>query len=173
GRGCRRRRALAPRALLGAIYTRQLCVPISAAPQDGVAANLLDACWNRLYADPQIRAEYPPELADGVQEVTPAGDIARISQPIDWFGLNHYCPIYARADQGTLGFAWADAPHDVPLTGVGWGIDPDAFRNALSAAHRRYKLPIYVTENGYGANETLDAAGGVNDAGRIAYLADY
>jgi len=59
------------------------------------------------------------------------------------------------------------------LTGVGWRIDPQAFRNELITAYRRYKLPIYVTENGYGAHETLDAAGKVNDPGSIAYLADY
>ena len=111
----------------------RLCLPISAAPQDAVAAGLLDACWNRLYADPQFLAEYPPELAEGLQEFVQAGDMARIAQPIDWFGLNHYCPIYARADQGPLGFAWADAPHDVPLTGVGWRIDPEAFRDELIA----------------------------------------
>jgi beta-glucosidase len=151
----------------------QIVLPISTKPEDAVAAGILDACWNRLYSDPQLLAEYPPELLDGVQEFIQAGDMARIAQPIDWFGLNHYCPIYARADKGPLGFAWADAPHDVPLTGVGWRIDPDAFRNELITAYRRYKLPIYVTENGYGANETLDAAGGVNDGGRIAYLATY
>jgi beta-glucosidase len=88
-------------------------------------------------------------------------------------GLNHYCPIYARADRGPLGFAWADAPTDGPLTGVGWRIDPEAFRNEVIATHRRYKLPVYITENGYGAHETLDEAGGVNDGGRISYLADY
>jgi beta-glucosidase len=43
----------------------------------------------------------------------------------------------------------------------------------LIAAHRRYKLPVYVTENGFGANETLDATGGVHDPGRIAYLHAY
>src|SRR5260370_7022927 len=84
------------------------------------------------------------------------GEMARLRQAIDWFGSNHYCPIYARADQGPLGFAWADAPTDGPLTGVGWRIDPEAFRNELIAAHRRYKLPIYITKNGYGAPETLD-----------------
>ena len=173
GESVRALRTLAPGALLGAIYNRQLCVPISNAPADAVAAGLLDACWNRLYADPQILAEYPPELIEGLQEFVAAGDMARIAQPIDWFGLNHYCPIYARADQGPLHFAWADAPHDVPLTGVGWRIDPEAFRNELITAYRRYKLPIYVTENGYGAHETLDTAGGVNDDGRIAYFADY
>src|SRR3977135_3760260 len=102
----RARRALAPGALLGAIYNRQICLPISAAPQDAVAAGILDACWSRLSADPQSLAEYPPELAEGLQEFVPPGDMARIAQPIDWLGLNHYCPIYARADQGPLGFAW-------------------------------------------------------------------
>jgi beta-glucosidase len=173
GEAVRTLRTLAPGALLGAIYNRQACLPISAAPQDAVAAGILDACWNRLYADPQCLAEYPPELAEGLQEFVQPGDMARIAQPIDWFGLNHYCPIYARADQGPLGFAWADAPTDGPLTGVGWRIDPDAFRNEMIVTHRRYKLPIYITENGYGAHETLDAAGGVNDGGRIAYLAKY
>jgi beta-glucosidase len=173
GESVRTLRALAPGALLGAVHNRQICLPISAKPEDAVAANLLDACWNRLYSDPQLLAQYPPELLEGVQEFVAPGDMARIAQPIDWFGLNHYCPIYARADPGTLGFAWADAPHDVPLTGVGWRIDPDAFRNELITAYPRYQLPIYVTENGYGANETLDAAGGVNDGGRIAYLVSY
>ena len=56
---------------------------------------------------------------------------------------------------------------------MGWRIDPAAFRDELITTHRRYKLPVYVTENGYGANETLDAAGGVSDGGRIAYLHTY
>jgi beta-glucosidase len=173
GEAIRTLRTLAPGALLGAIYNRQVCLPVSATPEDAVAAGVLDACWNRLYADPQCLAEYPHELAEGVQEFVRAGDMARIAQPIDWFGLNHYCPIYARADQNPLGFAWADAPRDSPMTGVGWRIDPAAFRDELIATYQRYKLPIYVTENGYGANETLDAAGAVNDGGRIAYLAAY
>ncbi len=58
-------------------------------------------------------------------------DMARIAQPID-------C-----ADPGLLGFAWADAPTDGPLTGVGWRID--------LVTHRRYKLPVYITEKMAGA----------------------
>ena len=61
----------------------------------------------------------------------------------------------------------------MPLTGVGWRIDPNAFRDEIIAVHKRYKLPIFITENGYGAHETLDATGGVNDGGRIDYLGKY
>ena len=57
-------------------------------------------------ASPNIRPNWPKACRNSWLP----GDMARIAQPIDWLGLNHYCPIYARADQGPLGFAWADAP---------------------------------------------------------------
>jgi beta-glucosidase len=166
-------RALAPAAKLGAIYNRQICLPVTGTAEDAAAAGILDACWNRLYADPHCLAEYPPELADGVQEFVRAGDIARIARPMDWFGLNHYCPIYARADSGPLGFAWANPPADGPVTGVGWRIQPEAFRDEVIATHKRYKLPVYVTENGFGGKEALDETGALHDPGRINYLYDY
>ena len=98
----------------------------------------------------------------------------RIQRPVDWLGVNHYSPIYARADSTSrLGFAWSDAPADVPRSSIGWQIDPDAFRDTLLDACDRYALPIYVTENGAGAVETADAGGAINDGERIDYLADY
>jgi beta-glucosidase len=163
-------RALAPTAKLGAIYNRQVVLPLTETAQDVAAAGILDACWNRLYADPHCLAEYPPELIEGVQEFVQAGDIARIAQPIDWFGLNHYSPIYARADNSPLGFAWASPPTGGPVTGVGWRIQPAAFRDELITTFKRYKLPEYVTEHGAGATAAPDAAGAVVDPGRIEYL---
>jgi beta-glucosidase len=173
GEAVRTLRALAPAAKLGAIYNRQICLPVTETPEDTAAAQMLDACWNRLYADPQCLAEYPPELADGVAAFVQAGDVARIAQPIDWFGLNHYSPIYARADSSPLGFAWANPPADGPVTGVGWRIQPEAFRDELIAAYKRYKLPVYVTENGSGGKDEPDASGAVDDTGRIDYLYAY
>jgi beta-glucosidase len=38
---------------------------------------------------------------------------------------------------------------------------------------RRYRLPIYVTENGLGAEEQPDASGAIIDTPRIDYLRDY
>jgi beta-glucosidase len=173
GDAVRALRTILPRSQLGAIYNRQVCQPATREASDATAAGVLDACWNRLYADPQILAEYPPELVDGVLRFFQAGDMARISQPIDWFGLNHYSPIYARADTSPLGFAWADPPAEGPVTGVGWRIHPEAFRDELLATHKRYKLPVYVTENGSGGKDEPDANGTINDTGRIDYLRAY
>ncbi len=41
--------------------------------------------------------------------------MARICRPVDWFGLNHYGPIFAKADPNTTwGFGWGENPTDVP-----------------------------------------------------------
>ena len=75
-----------------------------------------------------------------------------------------------RPGEAPIGASEKVAPNDTPTpasrasTGLAsWRIDPDAFRNELALVYKRYKLPIYVTENGYGAHETLDKSGGVND----------
>ncbi len=56
---------------------------------------------------------------------------------------------------------------------IGWQVDPEAFRDTLIDVSRRYRLPIYVTENGAGANEAPDNAGEVMDRERVDYLRTY
>lgn len=52
-------------------------------------------------------------------------------------------------------------------------VDPAAFRDTLIELDRRYRLPIYILENGAGSHETLDATGHLIDLERIGYLAVY
>jgi beta-glucosidase len=100
--------------------------------------------------------------------------MAAICHPVDWFGLNHYSPIYCKADpDALLGFSSANAPAHLGRTGIGWPICPDAFRETLIAIAGRYRLPIYVLENGYGGPEQADASGHIKDLPRIEYLNSY
>jgi len=103
-----------------------------------------------------------------------AGDLARIRRPLDWFGLNHYSPVYAKADpNAATGFGLGDRPPGIALTPIGWPIVPDAFRETLLGVWKRYSLPIYVLENGMGGYDKTNEAGRVIDNDRIAYLRDY
>ena len=78
--------------------------------------------------------------------------------------MNHYSPLYAKEiPRGSLGFAVAAPPPDVPQTPIGWPIVPDAFRDALLAVDARYRLPIYVLENGFGAHKAADGSGRILD----------
>lgn len=167
-------RAYLPGASLGTICNLQPVRPVDPTEADRAAAALLDDYWNRAFADPQVRGAYPERLAARIAPFVQEGDMDRIRRPIDWLGINHYSPIYARADaRSRLGFAWSDAPADVPRSPIGWQIDPEAFRDTLLDACDRYRLPIYVTENGAGAEESGDASGAVNDVERIDYLSRY
>lgn len=161
-------------ASIGVIHNMQPARPAHPTPADGKAAAILDDIWNRAFPDPQIIGDYPASLRAGIDLHRREGDMERICRPIDWLGVNHYSPIYAKAEGASpLGFAWAEVPADAPRSPIGWQVDPEAFRDTLLDAHDRYGLPIYVTENGAGAAEKLDAAGGVNDVERIDYLSRY
>ncbi len=161
-------------ASIGVIHNMQPSRPVHPTAADRKAAAILDDIWNRAFPDPQILGDYPSSLRGGIDLHRRDGDMERIRRPLDWLGINHYSPIYARAEGASqLGFAWADAPRDVPRSPIGWQVDPNAFRDTLLDAHDRYGLPIYVTENGAGAVEKPDASGKVDDPERIAYLSRY
>jgi beta-glucosidase len=102
------------------------------------------------------------------------GDLARIRRPVDWFGLNHYSPVYVKAQPASmLGFEFGEKPAGVPLTPIGWPINPEAFGETLRIVRESYGLPIYVLENGYGGFDKPDEAGAVVDTERIGYLRAY
>jgi beta-glucosidase len=162
-----------PAASIGGIHNWQPCLP--ATPAESAAAEQFAAHWNGAMADPQLLALYPPLLARLIEPYMRAGDLARISRRVDWFGLNHYSPIYVKSDPtSTLGVAVGGMPADLPRTGVGWPIAPPAFRDTLLTVHRRYRLPIYVMENGFGSvDDKPNEAGEIADRHRIDYLRRY
>jgi beta-glucosidase len=167
-------RANVPQASLGIIHNRQPCVPASDAPQDAAAAHKLDPYWNNVFPDPQLLGYYPPLLADAIAPFQQPGDLARICRPIDWFGLNHYSPLYLKAnDRNPLGVGFGDPPPGVQRTAMGWPVEPGAFRATLMEVHRRYRLPIYVLENGTAVTDKIDEKGEVADQQRIDFLAAY
>ncbi|MFD1466517.1 glycoside hydrolase family 1 protein [Lapidilactobacillus mulanensis] len=54
----------------------------------------------------------------------------------------------------------------------GWEIDPIGFRIALRQVYEKYRLPIFVTENGLGAMDKLED-GQIHDSYRIKYLQEH
>jgi beta-glucosidase len=165
-------RARVPGASIGAIHNYQPCFPSS--PADAEAAERGNAYWNGAFPDPQCLGSYPGVMQAAVAPHLQAGDMERICEKVDWFGLNHYSPVFVKADaEGVLGFAFGDRPAEIPVTPVGWPIMPNGFRDTLLALHKRYGLPIYVLENGLGGYDKLDRDGTVIDNDRIAYLRAY
>jgi beta-glucosidase len=165
-------RARVPAGLIGCIHNVQPALPSS--PADAQAAVICDAYWNKAFPDPQCLGLYPPPVQAAIEPHMQAGDLARIRRPLDWFGLNHYSPVFVKADAGArLGFTFGDKPADIPLTPIEWPIMPDAFRDTLRVVAERYALPVYVLENGFGGRDKPDSNDAVMDNNRIDYLRSY
>jgi len=105
-------------------------------------------------------------MPDGWQD-----DMAQISQPIDFLGMNYYTRNLVTSDPDSV---W---PHVIAEDGpgnktqMGWEIFPKGLHGFLTRMARDYvgDLPIYVTENGLASPDVL-AEGRVEDTARIADL---
>lgn len=161
-----------PEALAGCVHNIQPVRPTTDAAADSEAAAMLDTLWNRCFPDPQLLGHYPARIAPLLEPYLQAGDLAVIRAPAAWIGVNHYSPVYAKhAPALPFACSFADAPKDgTPATPINWRIEPPAFRDTLLDTWRRYRLPVLVTENGYGAEEDGST---LEDSGRIAFHEAY
>jgi len=57
----------------------------------------------------------------------------------------------------------------LPANPWGWTIDPIGLRTLLNLFYDRYQCPIYITENGVGYYDVLEADGKIHDPYRIEY----
>jgi beta-glucosidase len=167
------RASLPPAAQLGVVPNMQPCLPSTDTDADLLATARLDAWWNRAFVDPMILGHYDPIVAAALGDRIRPGDEDLICQKLDWFGLNHYSPIYASAHTGPAGFRMADPPKGAELTLMGWHVVPEGFRDILIETSEMYGLPIYVTENGIADLAEPDASGRVKDDVRIKYIDRY
>jgi len=103
-------------------------------------------------------------------------DLALISLPPDFLGLNVYFSDFVRAVPGRPGFEILPFPPGYPQTTAnGWlKTTPQALYWTPRFATAAYGAKtIYITENGYGANEEPNAAGELHDLHRRDYLRQY
>ena len=52
----------------------------------------------------------------------------------------------------------------------GWVVDPLGLRLTLNDLYDRYRIPLFIVENGLGAHDTVESDGTINDDYRIDYL---
>jgi beta-glucosidase len=106
------------------------------------------------------------------------GDEARIAVPLDFLGVNYYTRHVVRAgDAGSGPSPWpgcddvAFTNRGLPVTEMGWEIDPDGFHEVLVRLRDEYPpVPLYVTENGAAFPDRTEPDGTVHDADRVAFL---
>jgi len=145
--------------------------PGDSKPESFLVAGLVDKIVNAWFHDPVIFGKYPEEavknyLERGIQ--VPSEDLEVISNPIDFFGVNYYTRTLVAYDENSpLGFSYVQG--DLPKTEMGWEIYPQGLFETLVNLKERYKLPLYITENGMAGPDKVEN-GRVKDTYRIEYL---
>ncbi len=175
GRALQALRAEHSQLRLGTVINVQPARPSSARDEDRRAAERFDAFWNGAVLDPLCKGVYPAAIAADFAPLVASGDLPTIKQPIDFFGLNYYAPMYvADAPQSLLGASFGAVPAGTRFTAFGWPIDPSGLTDALTRLRDRYGNPdIYVTENGACYDDPVAPDGTVHDDDRVAYLRDH
>lgn len=118
---------------------------------------------NRLYSDPIFRGAASPTMASVLTEE----DLKIISAPLDFIGCNVYQP--ANVDTAE----YAEEKMRRKKTALGWVVDGRCLYWTIRFFHRRYGLPVMITENGMADNYRPDADGKVRDSLRSRFLKDY
>ncbi len=124
------------------------------------------------WTDPIFFGHYPEDaiqiLGESMPEILP-GDMACISQPIDFYGLNIY---ESKTSWNPEGYA-ENAYLGCPRTMMGWPITPETMYRTPKFLYERYKKPILITENGMACHDWIHLDGKVHDPGRIDYMKRY
>ncbi len=152
----------------GIVLNLWMADPATDSPEDIAEAK---AAWDRsepLFLDPIFKGYYSPAVYDLVGENMPKvqdGDLALISQQLDYVGINFYSRNLVSATQEI------DTVPGSEYTEMGWEVCAPAMRRMLVKINNEYRLPpIYITENGSAFKDEVGADGKVHDPRRLDYL---
>ena len=151
--------------------------PMDDSPSAQAASVRTDAIFNRWFIEAITKGTYPAEALEGFAPHMPKGwenDMAEISQPMDWLGVNYYTrhKVKAAPDDVWPHINGQEGPGD--KTQMGWEIFPDGLHGFLTRMARDYvgDMPIFVTENGMAWDDSVEN-GAVFDPVREKFVADH
>nr|WP_154325018.1 6-phospho-beta-glucosidase [Pantoea sp. 201603H] len=136
-----------------------------------------------LFGDVQLRGSYPTYIQQEWTRQHSAPEMAPEDAGIlregraDYLGFSYYMSNAVQfaakenaTDDAIAGFDGAVPNPHLKASDWGWQIDPVGLRYTLNVFYERYQKPMFIVENGFGAVDTPDADGNINDDYRIAYL---
>ena len=142
---------------------------------------------NMFFTDVHVRGKYPSyakkmfERFNLTLDITPE-DEEILTHTVDFLSFSYYMTKCVAKDEskynqvdGNMALGLKN-PY-LQASEWGWQIDPKGLRYMLNYFYDRYQLPLFIVENGLGANDELiigeDGIPTVNDDYRIQYLNDH
>ncbi len=186
GHGLALRAIKSPETSVGIALNPAPVYAASESEADRDAARRADGLRNRMFLDPLLLGKYPSDvledtgMADWFSQYD--ADLPLISGPLDFLGVNYYCPQTVAAPDGPI--SDPSKPSTVPgsenivtvdtgleRTQMGWPIQPSSLRDVLKMVNDLAPdLPLYVTENGAAYADEVGPDGQIDDPERQRYL---
>jgi len=179
GLGVQAIRANAPAGTqVGLAENAVVFVPVIETPKHIEAAQKATRIGNAGFLTPIMEGKYPAEYLQHEGANAPKvqdGDLAIVSSPLDFVGLNIYTPTYVRAADNPLGFEVEKNPASYPHMASPWlTLGPECIYWGVRNVCDLWKPKgIYITENGTSSEDVLTPEGRVEDTDRVMYLRNH
>ena len=172
-----------PGAMVGCMLAAGQFYPRTCSPDDVWAALEADRD-NYFFIDAQARGAYPVwakkrmEKAGIHLDCTPEDEADMQAGTVDFISFSYYSSRCVTTDkellakEGAQGNAVFDSVKNPYLKASdwGWAIDPQGLRTTMNSLYDRYQKPLFIVENGLGANDTVEPDGSIHDSYRIEYM---
>ena len=154
--------------------------PATSDPVDVLAADEMQKFSTYIAGDVHVFGHYPgwvaPMLAKkGVKlGITPDDEKILADGRVDFVSFSYYmssCISASAPEQKAEGNIVTGVMNPyLKKSEWGWQIDPVGLRIALHRLYERYHLPLFISENGFGAKDVVSDDGKIHDSYRIEYL---
>ena len=155
--------------------------PFSCNPEDVWLAKK-DARNHLFFIDVQVRGEYPSYLLKEYERkgfVIPYQDDDKEilkNNTVDFVSFSYYASRVSKnepAEQSAGNIFRSIKNPYLKSSEWGWQIDPLGLRITLNELYDRYQKPLFISENGLGAKDVVEADGSINDDYRIDFLREH
>ncbi|MBH6946258.1 6-phospho-beta-glucosidase [Clostridioides difficile] len=174
-----------PEFKIGCMVAAMPSYPYSCNPEDMI--KFVESNREQLmFTDVHVRGHYPRHTLKLWERKNYNLDITEEDKKIlkegivDFIGCSYYLTTVVTADKtmkttGNDLAGKADVVENPYLktSDWGWNIDPVGLRFYLNQLYDKYELPIFIVENGFGAEDVLKSDNTVDDDYRIEYLASH
>ena len=171
--------AIDPANKIGCMMAAGTVYPASCRPEDMLKAQAENRMNYRLI-DVQVFGEYPSymlkEYERGGFTIPYAEDDREILRggTVDFVSFSYYSnrTVSAQDTPDPNKDSFFSGTHNPYLRASDWGwvVDPLGLRLTLNDLYDRYRIPLFIVENGLGAHDTVESDGTINDDYRIDYL---
>lgn len=171
-----------PDAQIGNMLLGGLMYPLTCKPEDVLAMLQENRAW-QFFGDVQCRGVYPGYMKryfreNGIELKIEPEDHETLRHTVDFISFSYYMTGCVTADPELVEKLRGNILDMVPNPHLkssewGWQIDPVGLRTLLNTLWDRYQKPLFIVENGFGANDQPDADGRIHDDYRISYMNDH